>query len=253
MPALKKALSWSTFEHSLVLSKNDTISSTNWENQHYFETLSALTLKFRTSFNHCSKFEFWKRLRYLCSKYHVKFDVNRLIMTASHGDISVQGSLTAQKEHARFCRSSTTSRSTWWSYRATWFGVATSPGQMLQIYPLLSMEWIWTCGLAHRHHLLISVRWTFSVGAPWLNEHYLKFCGALNQALNAEKTRDAQSTKSKFHEPFLKLSALCCCNQWQLTGSNLSNRYSQPCISLLREWASESLSRFTVRRDKNRI
>ena len=31
----------STFEHSLVLSKNRTFSSTNWENEHYFETLSA--------------------------------------------------------------------------------------------------------------------------------------------------------------------------------------------------------------------
>ena len=52
----------STFEHSLVLGKNRTISSTNWENQHYFETLSALTLKIRTSFDHCSIFECWKQL-----------------------------------------------------------------------------------------------------------------------------------------------------------------------------------------------
>ena len=43
----------STFEHSLVLSKNGTISSTNWENQHYLETLSGLTLKIRTFFNQC--------------------------------------------------------------------------------------------------------------------------------------------------------------------------------------------------------
>ena len=35
----------STFEHSLVLGKNRTFLSTNWENEHYFETLSALTLK----------------------------------------------------------------------------------------------------------------------------------------------------------------------------------------------------------------
>ena len=39
----------STFEHSLVLGKNRTFSSTNWENEHYFETLSALTLKIRNS------------------------------------------------------------------------------------------------------------------------------------------------------------------------------------------------------------
>ena len=50
-----------TFEHSLVLSKNRTISSTNWENQHYFETFLAPTLKIRTYFNPCSKFECWKR------------------------------------------------------------------------------------------------------------------------------------------------------------------------------------------------
>ena len=37
----------STFEHSLVLGKNRTFSSTKWENEHYFETLSALTLKIR--------------------------------------------------------------------------------------------------------------------------------------------------------------------------------------------------------------
>ena len=47
-PALKQS-TISTFEHSLVLSKNRTFSSTNWENEHYFETLSALTLKIRTS------------------------------------------------------------------------------------------------------------------------------------------------------------------------------------------------------------
>ena len=29
------------------------------------------------------------------------------------------------------------------------------PLQMLQIYPLLSMEWIWTCSLAHHHHLAL--------------------------------------------------------------------------------------------------
>ena len=46
----------STFEHSLVLSKNRTIASTNWENQHYFETFSAPTLKIRTSLNPCSEF-----------------------------------------------------------------------------------------------------------------------------------------------------------------------------------------------------
>ena len=40
-----------------------------------------------------------------------------------------------------------------------------------------------------------SVRWISGA----LNEHYLK-CWALNRALNAEKTMDAQRTKSKFYE-----------------------------------------------------
>ena len=40
-----------------------------------------------------------------------------------------------------------------------------------------------------------NVRWISGA----LNEHYLKFWGP-NRALNAEKTRDAQSTKSKFYE-----------------------------------------------------
>ena len=40
-----------------------------------------------------------------------------------------------------------------------------------------------------------SVRWISGA----LNEHYLKFW-ALNRALNAEKMRDAKSTKSKFYE-----------------------------------------------------
>ena len=61
-PGTKKSTPLSTFEHSLVPSKNRTISSTNWENQHYFETSSAPTLKMRTFFNHCSNFECWKRL-----------------------------------------------------------------------------------------------------------------------------------------------------------------------------------------------
>ena len=43
-PALKQAL---FLLLSSVLGKNRTFSSTNWENEHYFETLSALTLKIR--------------------------------------------------------------------------------------------------------------------------------------------------------------------------------------------------------------
>ena len=65
-------------------------------------------------------------------------------LTASHGDILVQGSLTAQEEHARFYRSTA-----WWSNRETL--LVLQPLQMLQICPLLSMpgmEWLRTRGLA---------------------------------------------------------------------------------------------------------
>ena len=100
------------------------------------------------------------------------------IMTAGHGDISVQGFVAAQKDHVRFCRSTCT---TWWTKRATL--LVLQPLQLFQICPLLSMEWIWTCGLAHHHHYFWrSVR---SISGA-LNEHYLKFW-ALNRALNAKK------------------------------------------------------------------
>ena len=73
---------------------------------------------------------------------------------------------------------------------------------LLKLRPILRQA---LCGHAWSLPIIIiwhSVRW-FS-GA--LNEHYLKFW-ALNRALNAEKARDAQSTKSKFYE-HCKLSAL---------------------------------------------
>ena len=96
-PARTKTSTISTFEHSLVLGKNRTFSSTNWENEHYFETLSALTLKIRNSAlilseKLVSAFE--------ASVPHPNLAKSTLIMTASHGDISVdlQGSLTAQKK-----------------------------------------------------------------------------------------------------------------------------------------------------------
>ena len=113
-------------------------------------------------------------------------------LTASHGDILVQGSLTAQKEHARFYLSTA-----WWSNRATL--LVLQPLQMLQICPLLSMPDngmtpnTWSCpGIIIIRH---SVRWISGA----VNEHYLMFW-APNRAQSAEKTRDAQSTKSKFYE-----------------------------------------------------
>ena len=64
------------------------------------------------------------------------------------------------------------------------------PLQLFQICPLLSMEWIWTCGLAHHHHYFWhSVHWISGA----LNEHYLKF-SALSRALNAKKKKEKQGT-----------------------------------------------------------
>ena len=69
-------------------------------------------------------------------------------MPASHSDISVdlQGSLTAQKRACMLL-------SIYYLMvnRATL--LVLQPLQMLQTCPLLSMEWIWTCGLAHDHQL----------------------------------------------------------------------------------------------------
>ena len=108
-------------------------------------------------------------------------------MSASHGDNSMQGSLTAQKEHERFCRSTI-----WWSYRAT----------LLVLQHSKCCRSVHFCQWNESEHVILpiiiiwhSVRWISEA----LNEHSLKFW-ALNWALNAEKTRDAQSTKSKFYE-----------------------------------------------------
>ena len=45
-------------------------------------------------------------------------------MTAGHCDVSVQGFATGQKEHVRFCRSTST---TWWTKRATLLVLQLSP------------------------------------------------------------------------------------------------------------------------------
>ena len=132
--------------------------------------LAALSLSFKTS---------------ICVQSTSSSSKSTLIMTASHSDISVQGSPTAQKEYARFCRSAT-----WWSYRAT-------PCKLSKCWRSVHFfQW------NESEHVVLpiiiiwhSVCWISGA----LNEHYLKFW-ALNRALNAEKTRDAQSTKSKFYE-----------------------------------------------------
>ena len=155
-----------------MLGKNRTIPSTNWENQHYFETLSALTLKIRTSLKH-----------------HVQFEVN--------------------SDHD--CKS-------WWHFGA---GLANCAKRACTLHvDLLSdshiVQHFWCCKHSKCCRSVHFFQWTESehnyVILPiiiiishcvrWiseaLNEHYLKFW-ALNRALNAEKMRDTQSTKSKFY------------------------------------------------------
>ena len=76
------------------------------------------------------------------------------------------------------------------------FGVATSPNVVDLSTSLPDNGMIpntWSCpGIIISRHC---VRWISGA----LNEHYLMFW-APNRALSAEKTRDAQSTKSKFFE-----------------------------------------------------
>ena len=203
--ALKKALFLLLSTH-LVLRKNRIFSSTIWENQHYFETLSAVTVKICTSFNHCSKFECWKRLRYLCSKYHVKFKVNTDHICKSRWKLYFGARRIARLAncakracaHARVCRSTT-----WWpSHRANvTFGAAINFSKCwksIHFFQWNESEHVVWPNIIIWH----SVCWISGA----LNEHYLKFW-ALNRALNAEKMRDAQSNKFKFYE-HLVISAL---------------------------------------------
>ena len=168
-----------------MLSKNCTISSTKWENQHYFETFSALTLKIRTC---CSKFEFKTGT---CVQSTSSRSKSTLIMTASHGDILVQGSPTAQKEHARFCRSTT-----WWSYRATPCNLSKG-WRSVHFFQWNESEHVVLPIIIIWH----SVCWISGA----LNEHYLKFW-ALNRALNAEKQGTLKALNPNFTST--KLSAL---------------------------------------------
>ena len=98
----------------------------------------------------------------LRSKYHVQFEVNTDHDCRSRWHFGAGLCcvfVTAQKEHVRFCRSTST---TWWTKRAT--PLVLQPLQLFQICPLLSMEWIWTCGLAHHHHY-------FWHSVHWFQEH----------------------------------------------------------------------------------
>ena len=69
-------------------SKNSTILSTNCENQHYFETLSVLTLKFVLLLTTALSLGVESGI---CIQSTTSSSKSTLIMTASHVDISVQG------------------------------------------------------------------------------------------------------------------------------------------------------------------
>ena len=154
-----------------MLSKNRTISSTNWENQHYFETLSPPTLKIRTSLKHYVQFEVntdhdWK------SWWHFDAGLANCAKKACalHVDLPSDGHIV---QHFWCCKHSKCCRS-----------VAFQWNESEHNYVILPIIIISHC-----------VRWISEA----LKENYLRFW-ALNRALNAEKMRDAQSTKSKFYE-----------------------------------------------------
>ena len=105
-------------------------------------------------------------------------------MTASHGDISVQGSLTAQKDHA--CSVDLLPDG-----HIVTVGVATSPNvaDLSTSFNGMNLN-TWACPSSSFGTVF---RWISGA----LNEHYLKFWST---KFNAEKPRDAQGTKSKFYE-----------------------------------------------------
>ena len=130
--------------------------------------------------------QFWVKNWYLRSKCRVRIEVNTDNASKSRWHFGRSTGL-AKCAKTCFCRSTST---TWWSYRATF--LVLQPLQMFVHF----FQW------NESEHVVLpiviiwhSVRWISGA----LNEHYLKFW-ALNRALNAEKTRDAQSTKSKFYE-----------------------------------------------------
>ena len=110
-----------------LVGKSSTIS------KHYCHKLWKFALLLTTTLILSVKNGYWINW-YLRSKYHVHFFFfffslkSTPIMTAGHGDIAVQGLVTAQKEYVRFCRSSCT---TWWTKRATL--LVLQPLQLFQI------------------------------------------------------------------------------------------------------------------------
>ena len=176
VPGLKKS-TISTFEHSLVLSKNRTISSTSWENQHISKHFQHKLWKFAHLLTTALSLSAENGYG-VCVRSTTPSSKSTLTMTTSHGDISVPGSLTAQREHARFCWS------TWsWPYCAT--PSVLQPLQMLQIYPLLSLEWIWICGLAHHHHL------------AWCSLDFRSTKGALFEVLSTKSSTKCRKNEGR--------------------------------------------------------
>ena len=174
-----------------MLSKKSTISSTNWENQHYFETLPALTLKIRTSFNYCSKFECWNW--YLRSKYLLKFEVNRFNTDHDCKSWWHFGALRAcQLRAERAC--TILSIDYLMVISCNTFGVATSPNVADLSTSFNGMNLKMWSSTSSSFGIVFVGSWALNDSAA-ARYSTMKFW-----ALNAENTRDAQSTKSKFYE-----------------------------------------------------
>ena len=121
-------------------------SSTNWKYEHYFETLSALTLKIRTSFNHCFDVECWK--------HNPAFEVPRPNQSQHWSWLLVPGDIFRRSTGLANCAKNSMHPSVnllpdSQIVQHVW---CCNLSKCLQICSLLSMEWIWTCGLAHHHH-----------------------------------------------------------------------------------------------------
>ena len=118
------------------------------------------------------------------------------IGTASHSDISVHGFVTAQKEHVGPTLLSISSYYLM-DISCNTFGVATSPivADLSTSFNGMSLN-MWSCTL----RVIIINFGTVFVGFPRSTKRALLKFWALSRAINVKKTRDAQTTESKFYE-----------------------------------------------------
>ena len=178
VPAQRKS-TMSTFEHSLVLSKNGTISSTNWENQYYFETLSAVF------FRHW----LWNFTHLLTTALSLSVENSSGICVRSNTDHDCKYQWHFGAGLADCAKRPCTLLSIYYSYlmviSCNTFGVATSPNAHMadlstSFNGIMNLN-MWSCPSS-----------SFGIVLVGFQEHYLKFW-AQNRALNADKTRDAQN------------------------------------------------------------